>query len=200
MPAKKKTDETLPDTELDHLADDINAVANEPDDDSDDGPEEVDTHRGDDDLKDVPQELRFDTDIDEDASETNPDDPHNQPIPITINGVRFSLNPPDEAALSVRMAEMYTAATLADQILAMQGVISTSLDRAGYMLIRQQMLGLRVPGKKFNPELIGRLCELILNKWGGGRKLPERIDQDKPVGPPPQNRAERRASSKKSRR
>ena len=146
-----------------------------------------------DDLTDVPDEFIFDTQVDDDVDDG---DPLNESVPILIDGISFELGRPSDAALSQRAAELWSADNLMDQMLAMQAIVSTSIDRAGYVYVRQQMLGLRVPGKKFNPELIGKLVEIILDRWGGGRKAPELIKEN----PRPANRGQRRKQEQQRRR
>lgn len=145
-----------------------------------------------DEIADVAAEFVFHTQVDDDVDD---EDPLNAPIPIVLDDIRFELNRPSDAALSQRAAELYGADNLMDQMLAMQNIVSTSIDRAGWVYVRQQMLGLRTPGKKFNPELIGRLVEIILDRWGGGRKAPDLIDEN----PRPANRQQRRHPQRRRR-
>lgn len=136
------------------------------------------------DPTDIPEELQFQTTIDdEDAAEA---------IPVMINGIRFSLNKPDPSALAWRLGELNAAPDPMAQMMSMLGVLSTSLDKTAYLMIRERMLALKEPGKRFDPTLIGTLVKTILEKWGGGQELPE-LKQE------PQNRQQRRAQKPRRR-
>lgn len=176
MPAKKKT--TKPDIDTDIDLDEVDDL--EPDID-----EESDNPNIDPDA--IPDDLQFST-------TTPDDDEESEPIWVTIDGIRCRLNQPDEMALGWRLGELNSAQDVFGQVLALLGVLGTSIDKTGYLIIKERMLSLKEPGKKFDPEIVVNLVNLILDKWGNGRTVPTLKKDDEP-----QNRQQRRAQQRKRR-
>ncbi|MFT4086130.1 MAG: hypothetical protein QM658_03095 [Gordonia sp. (in: high G+C Gram-positive bacteria)] len=145
-----------------------------------------------DDLADVPEALQFTATVDDDSV-----DDEAGPLDITIDGIKFTLIPPSQTALSLRYAEYNAAETTMDQALALLGIISTAMDRAGYVYLRQNLLAPRQSGRRFNENLLADLVNTILERWAGGEEIQR--DQDKPVRParPDANRAQRRGTKKR---
>ena len=137
----------------------------------------------------VPAALQFAAEIDDDTDRTA----DAGPLRIEIDGWPATLNPPSETALAIRYAEYAGAETVMDQALAMLGLISTSMDKSSYLVLRQKMLSPRTEGKRFNDKLIADILELILDRWGGGREVPKRAQPKTNLRPIGGNRATRRA-------
>ena len=148
-----------------------------------------------DDLTDVPEALQFSATIDDDDVDADDDVADLSSIDIKIDGNTFTLSRPSDTALAIRLAEYNAAETVMDQALALLGIISTSLDRTGYVYVRQLLMAPRQEGRRFNENLLANITQTIMDRWGGGEKIKRKADEKRRAA----NRAARRARAKSRR-
>lgn len=136
-----------------------------------------------DEFPEIPEELRFDT-IDETAELEELavvfNDPDSGPFKVVIKQ-------PTMAFLLVRMNRFfYPGSKQHEHVAGMMDILHHCLDDAGISYI-DTMISRR--GVSLDPELLGRLVELIFNRWAS--ELAPQVDR---VREKAKNRAQRRAA------
>ncbi|QGJ95813.1 tail assembly chaperone [Gordonia phage EMoore] len=134
------------------------------------------------DISSIPDELQFSTDTGEDRELER--------VAITLDGNKFWLERPSDAAMTLYMNQLLSDDPRT-RTNAMVNLVQQSLDTGGLMYVQQRVLD---KANNFDDQLYGSIVGAVLNRWGDDFAATKFAQIQKAEQ---QNRAARRAAARR---